>query len=88
MADDRDYRDRDFDGNGRRPFRRRPIRQQKCTKEVSFTYKQPETLRPYITSHGRIKPQRLNGLCAKHQRKLAIEIKRARHLALLPFVTD
>ena len=86
MADDRDYRD--MDSNGRRPFRRRPVQKKKCPKEVSFSYKQPETLRPYITSHGRIKPQRLNGFCAKHQRKLALEIKRARHLALLPFVTD
>lgn len=83
MADDRDMMD-----NGRRSFRRRAVRKQKCTKEVPFSYTQPETLRPYVTSHGRIKPQRLNGLCAKHQRRLVLEIKRARHLALLPFVTD
>ncbi|MDJ0756793.1 MAG: 30S ribosomal protein S18 [Ardenticatenaceae bacterium] len=72
----------------RRRFRRRTRYVKNCAEEITFNYKKPETLRPYITSHGRIKPMRLNGLCAKHQRQLAREIKRARHLALLPFVTD
>lgn len=74
--------------NYRRSFRRRSVNLKNCSENVEFDYKRPETLRPFITSHGRIKPQRLNGLCAKHQRRLAKEIKRARHLALLPFVTD
>lgn len=71
----------------RRRFRSRARKKKSCG-EVTFNYKKPETLRPFITSHGRIKPLRLNGLCTKHQRLLAREIKRARHLALLPFVTD
>lgn len=71
-----------------RPFRRRASRVKRCAKEIKFNYKQPETLRPYVTSHGRIKPQRLNSLCSKHQRKLAREIKRARHLALIAFVIE
>ncbi|MCB0033954.1 MAG: 30S ribosomal protein S18 [Anaerolineales bacterium] len=74
--------------NYRRSFRRRNVNLKNCSDKVEFDYKRPETLRSYITSHGRIKPQRLNGLCAKHQRRLAKEIKKARHLALLPFVTD
>lgn len=75
-------------GNRRRSFRRRRKNLTRCSENFEVDYKRPETLRPYITSHGRIKPQRLNGLCAKHQRALAKEIKKARHLALLPFVTD
>lgn len=65
MADDRDMMD-----NGRRSFRRRAVRKQKCTKEVPFSYTQPETLRPICNFSRPSKPQRLNGLCAKHQRRL------------------
>lgn len=72
----------------RRRMRSRSRLVKNCADEINFDYKKPETLRQYITSHGRIKPMRLNSLCAKHQRRLAREIKRARHIALLPFVTD
>lgn len=74
----------------RRSFRRRrrAVRKTKCSENVSFDYKKPEELRQYLTSHGRIKPQRLNSLCAKNQRWLTREIKRARQLALLPFVVE
>ena len=83
---DRGERGERGERGGRSPRTRRP--QKACAGEITFNYKQPETLRPYITSHGRIKPQRLNSMCTKHQRILAREIKRARHLGLLPFVTD
>jgi len=43
-------------------------------------------LRPYISDRGKIAPRRKSGACARHQRALAASIKRARHLALLPFV--
>jgi len=43
-------------------------------------------LRDYISGGGKIEPRRKTGICAKHQRTLAIAIKRARHLALLPYV--
>jgi small subunit ribosomal protein S18 len=43
-------------------------------------------LRHYISDRGKIAPRRKTGTCAKHQRALALAIKRARHLALLPFV--
>lgn len=55
---------------------------------VTLDYKQPETLTPFLNEFGRIKPRRQTGLCAADQRKLALEVKRARHLALLPFVAD
>ncbi|MGW8318757.1 MAG: 30S ribosomal protein S18 [Candidatus Promineifilaceae bacterium] len=60
-----------------------------CVEKVdAIDYKQHEVLRRYITEHGRIRPRRQTGTCAKHQRSLAVAVKRARHLALLPFVVD
>lgn len=50
-----------------------------------FTYKNPDTLRKFITPYGSILPRSKTGLSAKEQKKLSKEIKRARHLALLPF---
>jgi small subunit ribosomal protein S18 len=59
-----------------------------CRDKVEYIdYKDPAVLRPYISDRGKIAPRRKSGACAKHQRALAISIKRARHLALLPFVS-
>jgi len=52
----------------------------------NFDYKDPESLRRFLTEGGKILPRRLTGLTAKQQRKLTRAIKRARHLALLPYV--
>lgn len=52
-----------------------------------FDYKDAKTLQHYIDMYGRIKPINKTGLSAKQQRQLAVAVKRARHLALLPFVT-
>lgn len=57
-----------------------------CPEGRCFDYKDVETLRRYISETGKIKPRRQTGNCARCQRELAREIKRARHLALLPFV--
>jgi len=51
-------------------------------------YKDTVRLRKYITERGKIMPRRMSGVCAKHQRELAIAIKRARIVALLPYVAD
>lgn len=51
-------------------------------------YKQADALRRYVTERGKIKPRRQTGMCARHQRVLAEQIKRARHLALLPYIGD
>jgi len=59
-----------------------------CVDKVEIDYKDYEMLRRYVNEYGRIKPRRQTGTCAKHQRALAVAIKRARHLALLPFVSD
>jgi small subunit ribosomal protein S18 len=58
-----------------------------CRDKVKeIDYKDPALLRPYISDRGKITPRRKSGACAKHQRRLAMAIKRARHLALLPYV--
>jgi len=48
-------------------------------------YKNPETLKRYINERGRIVPRRVTGTCARHQRVVAVAIKRARAIALLPY---
>jgi len=58
-----------------------------CQKSVEPDYKKPEILKKFITERQRILPRKISGVCAKHQRRLARQIKRARHLALLPFVS-
>ena len=58
-----------------------------CVEHVKYIdYKDYERLRRYVSDRGKIEPRRKSGVCAKHQRALSTAIKRARHLALLPFV--
>jgi small subunit ribosomal protein S18 len=54
---------------------------------MKIDYKQPDMLRRYVTERGKIRPRRQTGMCARHQRRLAMAVKRARHLAFLPFAT-
>ncbi len=56
-----------------------------CSQNLTADYKNPEMLKRYITERGKILPSRITGTCAKHQRALTNEIKRARVLAYLPF---
>ena len=51
-------------------------------------YKDEKLLSRFLTERGKILPRRISGVCAIHQRQLAEAIKRARHLAILPFVAD
>lgn len=95
---DRDDRNRDRDdrgdrggdrggyrggGRGRSYFRRKVCRF--CTQNLVADYKNPDLLRRFITERGKILPRRITGTCAKHQRALSVQIKRARTLAFLPF---
>ena len=57
-------------------------------KETTIDYKDEKRLQRFVTEQGKIIPKRITGTCAKHQRQLVRAIKRARHLALLPFVSD
>ena len=67
----------------RRPSKACPF----CETRVRFVdYKDERTLGRFITDHGKIQPSRLSGVCARHQRQLSTAIKRARELALLPYI--
>jgi small subunit ribosomal protein S18 len=55
---------------------------------TEIDYKDTDTLNKFITERGKILPRRITGVSAKHQKKLTAAIKRARHVALLPFVAE
>ena len=60
-----------------------------CADKVeSIDYKDAAKLKRYLTEAGKIIPRRITGNCAKHQRALTVAIKRARHLALMPYSCD
>jgi small subunit ribosomal protein S18 len=60
-----------------------------CQRNVKFIdYKGADVLKRYIPDRGKISPRRVTGTCSFHQRKLAAAIKRARHMALLPYVVE
>ena len=60
-----------------------------CAEKInSIDYKEAAKLRKYISERGKILPRRITGNCAKHQRALTIAIKRARHIALMPYTQD
>ncbi|MBO5494247.1 MAG: 30S ribosomal protein S18 [Eubacterium sp.] len=60
-----------------------------CVDKVeSIDYKDVSKLRRFVSERSKILPRRVTGTCAKHQRELTTAIKRARHLALLPYVSD
>ena len=59
-----------------------------CSQKLKIDYKDADMLRKFITERGKILPRRITGTCAKHQRALAVSIKRARIIALLPFVAN
>jgi small subunit ribosomal protein S18 len=65
-------------------FQRRKVCRYCADKKLILSYKDPKTLRLFISETGKVTPRRISGTCAKHQRKLATAIKRARQIALLP----
>lgn len=79
-------------GPQRRPKGRFQPRRKVCAfcadKNRVIDYKDPINLRRFMSDRARMEPRRKTGVCASHQRELATAIKRARHLALLPFVTQ
>jgi len=66
-------------------FVRRKVCRFCADSTLPIDYKDSKTLRLFITEIGKMIPRRISGNCAKHQRKLAIAVKRARHIALLPY---
>lgn len=77
-------------GGGGRTFRRmRPKACQFCVDKIhDLDYKDGGRLRSTVTERGKIKPRGQSGTCAKHQRMVAAAVKRARNMALLPYVAD
>lgn len=69
-------------------FQRRKVCRFCADKTAVLNYREAKTLRLFISETGKITPRRISGTCAKHQRKLASEIKRARHIALLPYAAS
>ena len=72
----------------------RPNRKRKkvcifCAEKIeNIDYKDVARLRKFVSERGKILPRRISGACAKHQREVNVAIKRARQVALLPYVTD
>ena len=71
---------------GRRP--RRKVCSFCVDKVDHIDYKDVAKLRRFVTERGKILPRRISGNCAKHQRQLTLAIKRARQVALLPYISD
>ena len=72
--------------------RQRKIKKKVCAycadKTLVIDYKDAEKLKRFVSEKGKILPRRVTGLCAKHQREVTLAIKRARQIALLPFVAE
>ena len=77
------------------PMKRRGGRRRKkvcvfCSDKENkgIDYKDVNKLKRYVSERGKILPRRVTGTCARHQRELTVAVKRARHIALLPYVSD
>ena len=88
MTDDMNMEAEQPSSGGRRYISRPKICQFCADKNILIDYKAMDLLRRYVTEEGKIRPRRQTGTCARHQRELAHAIKRARHLALLPYVAE
>ena len=75
-------------------MKRRPMRRRKkvCVfcgdKNNTIDFKDVNKLKRYVSERGKILPRRITGNCAKHQRALTVAVKRARHIAIMPYVQD
>lgn len=70
----------------KRTFHRRKVCKFCADSSIVIDYKDVKTLRYFITERGKIIPRRITGSCAKHQRALTLAIKRARTIALMPYI--
>jgi small subunit ribosomal protein S18 len=84
-----DKKPADKEKGQRRPmFRRRKVCKFCADKIDDINYKDAKLLAAFVPERGKILPRRISGTCAAHQRKLQTAIKRARQIALIPYVTD
>jgi small subunit ribosomal protein S18 len=85
-SDRPDSRDKDGGGTFRRARRRGCAF---CADDAApIDYKDPQSLKYFVTERGKIVPRRISGNCAKHQRSITLAVKRARNIALLPFTSN
>jgi small subunit ribosomal protein S18 len=83
-----------MDKEVQKPFRNNNNKKRKkicnfCAEKAEMIdYKDAIKLRKYVSERSKILPRRITGTCAKHQRELTIAIKRARHIALIPYISD
>ena len=84
---DKDKKDKEK-GQRRPMFRRRKVCKFCADKIDDINYKDVKLIGPFVPERGKILPRRISGTCAMHQRKLQTAIKRARQIALIPYVTD
>ena len=84
------YNKSDNNSSRKRPVRRRRKVCVFCAEKENDVsdYKDVNKLKRYVTERGKILPRRITGNCAKHQRALTGAIKRARHVAIMPYTTD
>ena len=75
-------------GQRRTLFRRRKVCKFCADKIDDINYKDVKLISPFVPERGKILPRRISGTCAMHQRKLQTAIKRARQIALIPYVTE
>ncbi|WP_409372117.1 30S ribosomal protein S18 [Pseudobacteroides cellulosolvens] len=79
-------------GEGKGGMRMRRAKKKVCAfcvdKVTDIDYKDVAKVRKFISERGKILPRRISGNCAKHQRQLTMAIKRARHVALLPYTAE
>lgn len=92
MANPKNRNSRDSSERNDRGGRGRRMKRKVCTfcvdKATSIDYKELPKIKKFISERGKILPRRVSGNCAKHQRQLTIAIKRARHVALLPYTSE
>lgn len=88
-------RNADKGDKGDASMKRRMVRRRKkvCAfcAEKNYTgvdYKDVNKLKRYVSERGKILPRRISGTCAKHQRALTVAVKRARHIALMPYTVE
>jgi small subunit ribosomal protein S18 len=84
MSDERTPQRSSSGPRKKRPFQRRKVCRFCADKQVTIDYKDPRTLRYFISERGKIVPRRISGNCSKHQRQITEAVKRARNIALLP----
>ncbi|WP_010681289.1 30S ribosomal protein S18 [Acetivibrio cellulolyticus] len=89
---DRNSRDNYDKGDAKGPSRMRRAKKKICAfcvdKVTDIDYKDVSKLKKYVSERGKILPRRISGNCAKHQRQMTVAVKRARHIALLPYTSD